>query len=97
MSGGTGGGGQYIAFALGTVNKMQDADLYYCDGDAIHSAVITTVHNPPTYLSLEVLLNMQIIVFYVFHHFFSTEYFRKKLVHCLHLIDLGLPDHFAIN
>ncbi|XP_077966050.1 uncharacterized protein LOC120335863 [Styela clava] len=52
MSGGTGGGLQYIALALGTIPKMQDADLYYCDGTAVRSGVLQERHNPPAYLEM---------------------------------------------
>lgn len=54
MSGSMGNGEEYLAMAIGTTNKMQDADTYICNGKNVTSAVITTRHIEPTYLKLVV-------------------------------------------
>lgn len=54
LSGGTGSGGTYSAVAFGPQKLMQNADLYYCTGNAIESGVIRVNQQPPTALDFAV-------------------------------------------
>ncbi|CAK8680834.1 unnamed protein product [Clavelina lepadiformis] len=47
LRGGAGGGTEYVAVAFGTVNRMQDADLYFCTGTTLRSGVIQRFRRPP--------------------------------------------------
>ena len=42
---------QYLAIAFGTVNRMEDADLYYCSDSRLTSAVIRERRTRPTALN----------------------------------------------
>ncbi|XP_039260975.2 uncharacterized protein LOC120337293 [Styela clava] len=50
LSGGTGNGQQYVAVGFAPTGDMQDADVYYCDGNDVRSAVIRRLYHPPTTL-----------------------------------------------
>ena len=39
--------GQYAAIAFGIVDKMQDADLYYCTEHGFFSGAIRNADKPP--------------------------------------------------
>ena len=57
-----------MAFAFGTVQRMEDADLYYCTENGVFSGVIRTLRQVP---STE--LNNRVS----FRFFFWYYYFRK--------------------
>ena len=45
--GGTTAGSQYAAIAFGTVDQMQDADLYYCTDSEMSTGVIRALRKQP--------------------------------------------------
>jgi len=45
-----GGAGDYVGFAFGTSQRMEDADLYYCTEERVYSGAIRTFRNRPTTL-----------------------------------------------
>nr|CAB3247152.1 putative ferric-chelate reductase 1 [Phallusia mammillata] len=47
LSGGSGAGNEYIAVAFGFVPRMEDADMYYCDGVNVTSGALQIRHTPP--------------------------------------------------
>ena len=46
-----GGAGEYVAFAFGTVQRMENADLYYCTENGVFSGVIRTLRQRPIELN----------------------------------------------
>lgn len=47
LSGGTGGGAQYVGVAFSPTGRMENSDFYYCSGTAFRSGVIVN-RSPPT-------------------------------------------------
>ena len=62
-----GGAGRYVAFAFGTVERMEDADLYYCTENGVFSGVIRTLRQAP---STELNDGVSLWVFFSFFFFF---------------------------
>ena len=48
---------QYIAIAFGTVNRMEDADLYYCTQNGVFSGAIRERQRRPAVFSETVSLS----------------------------------------
>jgi len=48
LSGGTGNGGTYAAVAFSRTASMDDADLYYCTGNALKSGALHQRYDTPS-------------------------------------------------
>jgi len=60
LSGGIGGGNEYVAVAFSPDGLMHNSDLYYCTGKDLKSGVIKKRYNTP---STDSALPVSIIVF----------------------------------